>query len=72
MSQQFTVFNENNGLVAFIGIVIHNHFVLPMSLFIGLTFRFPNREASSEQFSAVLPLQLQKDINEKKITAEDW
>ena len=28
------VFNENNGRVAFIGIVIHNHFVLPMSLFI--------------------------------------
>ena len=55
MSQQFSVFNENNGRVAFIGIVIHNHFVLPMSLFIGLTFRFPNREASSEQFSAVLP-----------------
>ena len=43
------------------GIVIHNHFVLPMSLFIGLTFRFPKREASLEQFSAVLPLQLQKD-----------
>ena len=42
-------------------IVIHNHFVLPMSLFIGLTFRFHNREASSEQFSAVLPLHLQKD-----------
>ena len=61
MSQQFSVFNENNGRVAFIGIVIHNHFVLPMSLFIGLTFRFPNREASSEQFSAVLPLQLPKD-----------
>ena len=39
-----------------------------MSLFIGLTFRFPNREASSEQFSAVLPLQFQKD---KKITAND-
>ena len=36
-----------------------------MSLFIGLTFRFPNREASSEQFSAVLPLQLQKDKWEK-------
>ena len=46
---------------AFIGIVIHNHFVLPMSLFVDLTFRLPNREASSEQFSAVLPLQLQKD-----------
>ena len=61
MSLQFSVFNENNGRVAFIGIVIHNHFVLLMSLFIGLTFRFPNREASSEQFSAVLPLQLQKD-----------
>ena len=43
------------------GIVIHNAFVLPMSLFIGLTFRFPTREASSEEFSAVLPLQLQKD-----------
>ena len=28
---------------------------------LGLTFRFPTREASSEQFSAVLPLQLQKD-----------
>ena len=61
MSKQFSVFNENNGRVAFIGIVIHNHFVLPMSLFVGLTFRLPNREASSEQFSAVLPLQLQKD-----------
>ena len=44
--------------------------VLPMSLFISLTFRFPNREASSEQFSAVLPWQLQKDKSEK-ITAED-
>ena len=44
----------------FIGIVIHNDFVLSMSLFIGLTFRFPNREASLEQL-AVLPLQLQKD-----------
>ena len=32
-----------------------------MSLFIDLTFRHPNREASSEQFLAVLPLQLQKD-----------
>ena len=40
-----------------------------MSLFIGLTCRSPNREASSEQL-AVLPLQLQKD-KEKKITAED-
>ena len=39
---------------------IHNHFVLPMSLFIGLTFRFLNPEASSEQV-VVLPLQLQKD-----------
>ena len=36
-----------------------------MSLFIGLTFRFPNREASLEQFSAVLPLQLQKEKWEK-------
>ena len=36
-----------------------------MSLLIGLTFRFPNREASSEQFSAVLSLQLQKDKWEK-------
>ena len=61
MSLQFSVFNENNGRVAFIGIVIHNHFALSMSLLIGLTFRFPNREAFSEQFSAVLPLQLQKD-----------
>ena len=59
--QQFSVFNENNGRVVFVGIVTHNDFLLPMSLFIGLTFRFPNREASSEQFSAVLPLQLQKD-----------
>ena len=59
------VFNDNNGRVAFIGIVIHNHFVLPMSLFIGLTIRFPNREASSEQFSAVLPGSYKK-INEKK------
>ena len=42
-----------------------------MSLFIGLMFRFPNQEASSEQLSAVLPLQLQKDKWEKKITAED-
>ena len=41
-----------------------------MSLFIGLTFRFRNRKASSEKFSAVLPLQLQKDKREK-ITAED-
>ena len=49
------------GRVAFIGIVIHNHFVLPMSLLIDLMFRFPNREASSEQFLAVLPLRLQKD-----------
>ena len=61
MLKQFSVFNENNGRVALIGIVIHNHFVLPMSLFIGLTFRFPNREASSEHFLALLPLQLQKD-----------
>ena len=38
-----------------------------MSLFIDLTFRFPNREASSEQFLAVLPLQLQKDKWEKKL-----
>ena len=60
MSQQFSVFNENNGRVAFIGIAIHNHFVLSMSLFIGSTFRLPNREASSKQL-AVLPLQLQKD-----------
>ena len=51
MSEHFSVFNENNGRVAFIGIVIHNHFVLPMSLFISLTFRFPNREASSEQLA---------------------
>ena len=58
------IFNEN-GRVAFIGIVIHNVFVLPMSLFIGLSFRFPIREASSEQFSAVLPWQLQKDKWEK-------
>ena len=41
-----------------------------MSLFIDLTFRFPNRKASSEQFSAVLSLQLQKD-NDKKLTTED-
>ena len=41
-----------------------------MSLFIGLTFRFPNREASSEQFSAVLPLQLQTYKREKN-NAED-
>ena len=65
MSEQFSVFNENNGRVAFIGIVIDNNFVLPMSLFIGLTFRFPNREACLEQFSAVLPLQLQKNKWEK-------
>ena len=54
------IFNENVR-VAFIGIVIHNAFVLPMSLFIGLSFRFSTREASSEHFSAVLPWQLQKD-----------
>ena len=42
-----------------------------MRLFIGLTFCFLNREASSEQFLAVLPLQLQKDKSEKKTTAED-
>ena len=41
-----------------------------MSLFIDLIFYLSNRGASSEQFSAVMPLQLQK-INEKKITAED-
>ena len=41
-----------------------------MGLFIDLMFRLPNREASSEQFSAVLPLQLQTDKWEKK-TAED-
>ena len=35
-----------------------------MSLFIGLTFRLPNREASSERL-AMLPLQLQKDKREK-------
>ena len=44
---------------------LQNHFVLPMSLFIDLTFCLPKREASSEQFSAVLPLQLQKDEREK-------
>ena len=33
---------EINGRFAFIGIVIHHHFVLPMSLFIDLTFRLPN------------------------------
>ena len=32
-----------------------------MSIFIDLTFPLPNREASSEQFSTVLPLQLQND-----------
>ena len=58
-------FNENNGRVGFIEIVIHNHFVLPMSLFIVLTFRLLNGEASSEQFSAALSLQLQKDKWEK-------
>ena len=36
-----------------------------MSLFIGLTFRLPNREASSEQL-AVLPLQLQKDMKKQQ------
>ena len=36
---KFSVFNENNERVAFIGIVIHNDFVLPMSLFFGLTLR---------------------------------
>ena len=41
-----------------------------MSLFIGLTFRLPNREASSEQVSAMLPLELQKDKGEQ-ITAKD-
>ena len=61
MSYQFSVLNENNERVAFIGIIIHNHFVLPMSLFIGLTFRFQNREASAEQFLVWLPLQLKKD-----------
>ena len=40
------------------------------SLFIDLTFRFPNREASSAQFLAMLPLQLQRDKWEE-ITAED-
>ena len=34
--------------------IIHNHFVLPMSLFIDLTFRLRNRKTSSERFSAVL------------------
>ena len=63
-------YNKNNGRVAFIGIIIHNHSVLSMSLFIDLTFRLPNREASSEQVSAMLPLQLQKDKGEK-ITAKD-
>ena len=52
------------------GNTVHNHFVLPMSRFIDLTFRLPNWEASLEQISTVLPLQLQKDICEK-ITAED-
>ena len=59
----FTVFNENIGRVAFVGIVIHNHFVLPMSLFIGLTFRLPNGEASSEQL-AVAAFAVTKKINE--------
>ena len=35
------VFNENNGRIAFIGIVIHNHFVLPMSLFIDCDVSLP-------------------------------
>ena len=52
---------ENNGCLEFIGIVIHNLFVLPMSLSIDLTFRLPNRQDSSEQFLAMLPLQLQKN-----------
>ena len=51
MSEKFSVFNENNERVAFIRIVIHNHFVLPISLFIGLMFRLPNREASSKQLA---------------------
>ena len=55
------IHSENGGRVEFIRIVIHNHFILPMSLFIDLAFRLPKREASSEQFLAVLPLQLQKD-----------
>ena len=37
--------------------LFHNHFALPTSLFIDLTFRFLNREVSSEQVLAVLPLQ---------------
>ena len=41
--------------------LFYNHSVLPMSLFIDSTFRLLNREAFSEQFLAVLPLQLQKD-----------
>ena len=41
--------NKNNGRVVFIEIVNHNHFVLPISLFIDLKFRLPNRKASSEQ-----------------------
>ena len=52
---------------------IHNHFTLPMSLFIDLTFRHPNREASSEQFLAVLPLMTSnvKSIN-KLIGSTKW
>ena len=61
---RYKTYAKNNGRVAFVGIGIHNRFVLPMSLFIDLTFCLPNRKAY-RQFSAVLPLQLQKD--EKKI-----
>ena len=33
--------NKNNGRVAFIGIVIYNHFVLPMSLLIDFDVLLP-------------------------------
>ena len=36
---------ENNGRVAFIGIVIHDYFVLPMSLFIDFDVSLPKPES---------------------------
>ena len=47
---EVSIIHKNNGRIAFIEIIIYNHFVLSMSLFISLTFRLSNRVASSEKF----------------------
>ena len=64
MSLQFSVFNENNGRVAFIGIVTHNHFVLPV-------WRFASQTDEPLQNNLQCCLCSYKKINKKKIIAED-